>query len=705
MFQNKIIIDLINRKYLAYHSFLEAIVTEGYVRVNMVLEPGEFAVRGTIIDVFPVNHSHPIRIEYFDDDIERLSSFNLHNQRSISSLEKIEIFSVGTRNKKDYFQSFEDNEYTDGLISDICDGDYVVHEIYGVGVYQGLKRLTMGGYEGEYVFLRYKGTDKLYVPINNLCRLHKYDGGGVDPKINSLSDGSWDRIKKRVKNATQELAEDIYILQKIRNKRQGFSFSEDTVWQIDLEQSFIHKDTQDQIAVTQQIKNDMEASRPMDRLICGDVGYGKTEILVRAAFKAIEDRKQVAIIVPTTLLAEQHYRTFKERLELFPYCVEALSRFKPKKEQAKIKERIKSGGIDIIIGTHRLLQKDIEFQNLGLLIVDEEQQFGVTHKEKIKQIKKDVDVITVSATPIPRTLYMALTGAKDFSSIETPPISRKPVLTNVGSYSDELVVSAVMKELERNGQVFYVHNQVQTLTKRYRELKKLFPKVEIVVAHGQMKAQELQKVFYEFLKQKSKILLCTTIIGYGVDIPNVNTIIIDMPERLGLSQIHQLRGRVGRTNKQAFAYLLYKDESKLTEKAKKRLRAIKEYTALGSGYKLALKDLEIRGAGTLLGHRQHGHMTAVGFELYCKLLSDSVAFSKNKKKPLKPVLSSNFEVKAFIPDKYISDPRERLSIYKRIMDFEYKYQMEDLRVELEDRYGSLPKMVLILFESIVERLA
>jgi transcription-repair coupling factor (superfamily II helicase) len=694
---NKVSIDLKNNKFQTHNKFITSLVGLNYNRVNMVLEPGEFAVRGSIIDVYPINHSHPIRIEYFDDEIERLNSFNVHSQRSISNITKTEIHYFKSQSKDNFFHLIQAEEKANNLLSDITEEDYIVHELFGIGVYKGLVRLNIRGQEGEYAFIKYKGEDKVYVPVINFKFLHKYDGGGIVPKINGLHDGSWERVKNKVKKAAEELAEDIFLLYKLRFEEQGHAFQEDSLWQIELEESFPHKETKDQMRVCEEIKQDMESAKPMDRLICGDVGYGKTEVLIRAAFKAIENNKQVACVVPTTILAEQHYYTFKQRLKEFPYIVKAISRFNRKEEQQSTLKALKEHKIDIIIGTHRLLQKDVEFADLGLLIIDEEQRFGVGQKEKIKQIKKNIDVISVSATPIPRTLYMALTGGKDLSSIVTPPKDRKPVLTKISQYNEDLVKQAIANEIMRNGQVFYVYNRVDSIEKKYQELKRLLPDIPIAIAHGQMPETKLQKVIHQFWHQEFKVLLCTTIIENGMDMPNVNTIIIDNADKLGLSQIHQLRGRVGRTEKQAYAYLLY-SENNLSEKAAKRLRAIKEYAALGAGYQLAVKDLEIRGAGTLLGKKQHGHMTAVGFELYCKLLSDAKSKGKNDKNEKNLSIKKNI----FIPDTYIENPKERLSIYKRIMDFKYQEQIEDLKFELIDRYGPIPSIIEILLNNILE---
>ncbi|MFC1753865.1 transcription-repair coupling factor [Thermoproteota archaeon] len=698
-----LIIDLKNQIRTHYQDIMGELANLGYQRVNMVMEPGDFAVRGNIIDIFGLNQSHPIRLEYENNVIERLNSFNAHTQRSISTIYSVQINHIDLNQKSSYL-SWTAEEADTSLLADLQDGDYVVHEQFGIGIFKGLIRLSYSSREGEFLFIHYKGKDKLYVPLEQLRLVYKYSGGEIKPEINALYDGSWQKIQSKAKKYVQELAEDLYLLYKLRKTKQGFAFQEDSVWQIDLEQSFEYEETPDQKQAVHDVKRDMESAKPMDRLLCGDVGYGKTEVMLRAAFKAIENKKQTAILVPTTILAEQHFKVFSKRLKLYPYTVEILSRFKKPKEQAQIISKLKSHGIDIIIGTHRLLQKDIEFADLGLLIIDEEQRFGVTHKEKIKHIKPHLDVLTVTATPIPRTLYMALTGARDLSRLETPPHKRKPILTKVTQYSDDVVKEAVYQEINRKGQIFFLHNQVETIERKYKQLSELLPDITIMVAHGQMKEAELKRVMEEFYEQKAQMLLCTTIIESGLDVKNVNTIILEKAERFGLSQIHQLRGRVGRTQKQGYAYLLYTDESSLTDKAKKRLKSIHEYAALGAGYKLALKDLEIRGAGTLLGHKQHGLMTAIGFDLYCKLLSKAVNEMKHAKIPEQKSFILPEGLKFYIPNTYIESERERLAIYRRIMNLNWRYQMDDLNDELKDRYGPLPKFVTVMLDAIQDLL-
>ncbi|MCP4050785.1 MAG: transcription-repair coupling factor [bacterium] len=695
----KIVIDK-NKNVPGYNDLIKDLVDTGYVRVNMVLEPGEFALRGAIIDIYPYNQSHPLRIEYFDNEIDRLNSFNVHNQRSISSITATEIL-VKDQWHDNFYAVSSVNE---DIVSDIKAGDYIVHDDYGIGYYQGLVRMVLRGYEGEYVYIKYKGEDKIYVPLDKLHKVHKYSAGEFEPKVNALYDGVWQRVKSRAKKAAQELAADIYLLYKIRSAQKGFAFGEDSLWQIDLEKDFKHEVTSDQEKAIREVKRDMESHRPMDRIICGDVGYGKTEVLIRAAFKAVQSGKQVAVLVPTTILAEQHFRRFDKRFKDFPYRVDVLSRFRDKKEQKIIINDLKKGKVNLVIGTHRLLQKDIEFYDLGLLIIDEEQRFGVFHKEKIKKIKSNVDVLSVSATPIPRTLYMALTGAKAFSNIETPPKLKKPVLTAVSVFQDSIIERAIFSEIKRGGQVFYIHNKVKTIDVRFEYLKRLLPGIKFAVAHGQMKENELQNIMFEFFNNKIDVLICTTIIESGLDVANANTIIIEEAENFGLSQIHQLRGRVGRTDKQGYAYLMHEDGKILSDKARKRLKAIKEYAVLGAGYKIALRDLEIRGAGTMLGHKQHGHIVSVGFELYCKLLEESVNKVKSPITRNKPAFFINPEISVYISEDYISAADERLAMYKRIMNLNSVDKLNDLISEMIDRYGSVPDSVRNFFDYVREQL-
>lgn len=688
------------QKCPSYPHFIEAMVGLGYVRVPLVYEPGDFSVRGNLIDVFPVNQTHPIRVVYDPEGgVERLDSFNVSTQRSISALSKTRITHVDTKDELlVHVSSIE--SVSSQILSDIHEGDYVVHEMYGVGRFQGLVRLEFDRREGEFLFLQYRGEDKVYLPLDQLQLIHRYSGSDDTPNLNSLNDGAWQKTKSRIKRELTALAEDLVQLYQKRLTVQGFACLPDSDHQGEFEAAFSYNPTPDQLRTATEIKKDLETTRPMDRVLCGDVGYGKTEVMARAAFKACDNLKQVAILAPTTLLAIQHGRVFQERFKKFHIRVGILSRFTPKDEQAQLLKDIKSHKVDIVIGTHRLLQSDVSFKELGLLIVDEEQRFGVTHKEKMKQLFPSVHVLSVSATPIPRTLYMALTGAREFSSIETPPVLKRSVITHVLPFEEARMVAAIQEELARSGQVYYLYNHVKQMPAKFAKLSKLLPGIKVGIAHGQMSEGELERTMLAFMDGKIDVLLCSTIIENGLDCPRVNTIIIEDAGYYGLSQIHQLRGRVGRGKVQGVAYLFYTHEDALTELAQRRLQAIKEYAALGSGYKLALRDLEIRGAGTLLGKRQHGHMTAIGFELYCKLLTEAVSFGSGKSKSSKSALQALPQSALYIPETYISDSRQRLAVYQRLSGVKYRYELEDVQEDLKDRYGAMPELVRTFFEMV-----
>jgi len=585
------------------------------------------------------------------------------------------------------------------FLIELVPDDYVVHVEHGIARFAGVVRLGSHNREKEYLLLKYAAGDKLYVPTDQIDRVNRYIGGGDQPPtLSRLGTQEWTRTKQKVKESVQEVARELLALYAAREVVPGFSFSRDTVWQQELEASFPYVETPDQMEVQQEVKADMEKAKPMDRLVCGDVGYGKTEVAVRAAFKAVMDGRQVAVLVPTTVLAQQHYSTFKERLEAFPVRVEVLSRFKTAKEQQAVIEGLASGSVDICIGTHRLLQKDINFKNLGLLIIDEEQRFGVSHKEHLKKMRQEVDVLTLSATPIPRTLHMSLVGVRDMSTMETPPEQRLPIKTYVSRYDERLIREAVLREMERNGQVFFVHNRVESIDYIAGKLQSLIPEARISVAHGQMPEGELEKVMSDFAEGGSDILVTTTIIESGLDIPNVNTLIVNRAERFGLTQLYQLRGRVGRGASLAYAYFLYDKGRMLTPTAEKRLKTIFEATELGAGFSIALKDLEIRGAGTLLGPKQSGHISAVGFSLYTRLLADAVEAQKAKQagipeekrpSPLPPP-TLDLPLRAFIPEEYIADVETRLNLYQRLTKLDNLEQIEALRDELKDRFGALP---------------
>ena len=570
-------------------------------------------------------------------------------------------------------------------------GDFVVHEQHGIGQYLGLRMLEVGGVQRDYLYIQYAGNDKLYIPIEQLDVVRKYIGvEGKRPKLSSLGGGEWSRIKARVQSSVQELAKELLALYAARETEEGHAFSPDSSWQREFEDSFAFEETPDQLQAIKEIKADMEKSRPMDRLLCGDVGYGKTEVALRAAFKAIMDGMQVAFLVPTTILAQQHYHTFTERLANFPVKIAILSRFQSKKEQKETIQGLKDGTIDLVVGTHRLLSKDVRFRNLGLLVVDEEQRFGVRHKEKIKMLKKNVDVLTMTATPIPRTLHMALVGVRDMSVIETPPEDRYPIQTYVLEYSDTLIREAIIREMGRGGQVYFVHNRVQSIDRWAAKLRKLVPEARIAVGHGQMPEEQLEKVMIDFMEGEYDVLLSTTIVEAGLDIPNVNTIIIHDADKFGLAQLYQLRGRVGRSNRIAYCYLTYQKDKVLSEVAEKRLQAIKEFTELGSGFKIALRDLEIRGSGNILGPEQHGHMMAVGFNMYVKLLEDAIRTYKGIKEEKKILARIEVQTNAYLPASYISDTRQKIVFYQKVASVQTEEEIQEAREELCDRYGPLP---------------
>lgn len=572
-------------------------------------------------------------------------------------------------------------------------GDYVVHENHGLGIYRGIDKLRVDNITKDFIKIEYGDGGNLYVPVSGLDVLQKYasQDAAKAPKLNKLNSTDWKKTKSKVKSAVKDIAKELVILYAKRQQRQGFKFSPDTVWQKEFEDLFPFDETQDQLDAISATKKDMESSKVMDRLICGDVGYGKTEIAIRAAFKAVSDGKQVAFLVPTTILAQQHYNTLKERLGDFPVNVEMLSRFRTPAQQKKAITSLKKGLVDIVVGTHRLLSKDVTFKDLGLLVVDEEQRFGVTHKEKIKQMKGDIDVLTLSATPIPRTLHMSLVGIRDMSVLEEPPVDRLPIQTFVMEHNSEIIREAVNRELSRGGQVFYVYNRVQHIDEVASEVAKLVPDASVAFAHGQMAERQLENIMLSFINGEIDVLVSTTIIETGLDISNVNTIIIDNADQMGLSQLYQLRGRVGRSNRVAYAFLMYKRDKMLKEIAEKRLAAIKEFTDLGSGIRVAMRDLEIRGAGNLLGAAQSGHMQAVGYDLYCKMLNDAVRTLKGEKKDEEEFETSiDLAVNAFISNAYIKSEFQKLDMYKRIASIETVEEYSDLQDELIDRFGSIP---------------
>ncbi|OGO17984.1 MAG: transcription-repair coupling factor [Chloroflexi bacterium RBG_16_50_11] len=590
------------------------------------------------------------------------------------------------------------------LTLDFVPDDYVVHVEHGIGKFTGVTMLNTTGSDKEYLVLQYAGNDILYVPTDQIDRVSRYVGAGDrTPVLSRLGTQEWVRTRQKAKEAAELLARDLLNLYATREVVTGFAFSRDTVWQQELEAAFPYVETPDQLEAQRDVKEDMEKPKPMDRLVCGDVGYGKTEVAIRAAFKAVMDGRQVAVLVPTTVLAQQHYATFSERLEAFPVKVEVLSRFRSDREQRNVIAGLTDGTVDICIGTHRLIQKDVIFKNLGLLIIDEEQRFGVNHKEYLKKMRREVDVLTLSATPIPRTLHMSLVGVRDMSTMETPPEARLPVKTYVAEYNDHLVREAILRELERNGQVFFVHNRVQSIAMIAENLRNLVPEAQVAVGHGQMPEDELENVMTAFSQGKVDILVCTTIIESGLDMPNANTIIINKADKFGLTQLYQLRGRVGRGANLAYAYFLYDGGKRLTPVAHKRLRTIYEATELGAGFGIAMKDLEIRGAGTLLGHKQSGHITAIGFSLYTRLLADAVEeqkaimAGKEKPPPRLPPPAIDLPLDAFIPASYVSDVDTRLELYRTLGNIESAAKLDDILKEYTDRFGAPPPEVHNLF--------
>lgn len=579
--------------------------------------------------------------------------------------------------------------------SDLNVGDYVVHENHGLGIYRGIEKIEVDKVTKDYIKIEYGGGGVLYILATGLDVIQKYASQDAKkPKLNKLNSPEWKNTKTRVRGAVKEIAKELVELYAQRQAKEGYQFGADTVWQKEFEEMFPYEETDDQLRAIEDTKSDMESKKIMDRLVCGDVGYGKTEVAIRAAFKAVSDGKQVVFLVPTTILAQQHYNTFIQRMMDFPISIDMLSRFKTAAQQKAVIERIKKGNLDILIGTHRVLSKDIQFKNLGLLIIDEEQRFGVAHKEKIKQIKGNVDVLTLTATPIPRTLHMSLIGIRDMSVLNEPPVDRMPIQTYVLEHNEEIIREAIHRELAREGQVYYVYNRVNGIDEIAGKIAKLVPEANVSFAHGQMSERELERIMFDFINGEIDVLVSTTIIETGLDISNVNTMIIDDADRLGLSQLYQLRGRVGRSNRTAYAFLMYKRDKMLKEVAEKRLQAIKEFTELGSGFKIAMRDLEIRGAGNLLGAQQSGHMEAVGYDLYCKMLNDAVRSMKGEIKEEETFDTTvDMDIDAYIPATYIKSEFQKLDVYKRIAEIENEEELLDMQEELLDRFGDMPSSV------------
>jgi transcription-repair coupling factor (superfamily II helicase) len=821
-------------------NLIEQLINFGYRRFDIVGERGEFSVRGGILDIFPLNFEHPVRIELVEDKVESLRLFDAYSQRSVKKIDEVSILPAlesytvpvfdlipketlvvfdemmelqrsadrhieelsAVDTKLRYLKFEEIQKFCDGLkkieissfvkpgeeqifvapptyvnkfveipkdsiiiskhaerirdevgveavlgslrggfifnglkilsdrelfgeeiifrkkkvipsegvadelLADLRPGDFVVHENYGIAVYRGMETLNIDNVQQEYLVLEFAEGDKVFVPPSMAGLIEKYSSGAdFRPKLSRLGTKKWIRTKGRVKKELRDMTQELLKLYAARQKLPGIAYSPDDIWQKELEGTFPYEETVDQQKAIQETKRDMESSRPMDRLVCGDVGYGKTEVAIRAAAKAVSAGKQVAILVPTTILADQHYNNFKERFKSSPFVVQMLSRFRSKKEQVEIVKTLTVGGVDIVIGTHRLLQKDIKFKDLGLLILDEEQRFGVAHKEKLKKIRQTVDVLTLTATPIPRTLYLSLSGARDMSVINTPPLDRSPIRTYVLPRSEAVIREAILRELDRRGQVYFVHNVVETIDGIASKVKKLVPEAKVTIGHGQMSEKGLEKTMIDFLDRKFDVLVCTSIIESGLDITNVNTILIDKADRLGLSQLYQIRGRVGRSAARAYAYLFYQPEDVMTGQAVERLKAIQEFTALGSGYKLAMRDLEIRGAGNLLGAQQSGHIMEVGFDLYCELLDEAVREVKGIKTVSAREVVIDLKVEAYIPEDYVTDDRQRIALYRRMNHLSTKEELSDMKKELRDRFGTLPGTLKRLFDILNLRVA
>ncbi|MDO4616025.1 MAG: transcription-repair coupling factor [Lachnospiraceae bacterium] len=639
-------------------------------QAERLLEPGEILV------------AHGFAAQGFEYPLQK---FALITETDIFGKEKKKKKKKKIQNAGDRIQSF----------AELSIGDYVVHEDHGLGIYKGIEKVTVDHTVKDYIKIEYAGGSNLYIQATGLEVLQKYGGSETakEPKLHRLGGPEWHKTKTKVRGSVKNIAKELVELYALRQRDTGYQFGPDTVWQREFEELFPFEETDDQLAAIEATKADMESPRIMDRLICGDVGYGKTEIAIRAAFKAVQESKQVVLLAPTTILAQQHYNTFIQRMKDFPVRVDLLCRFRTQKQQKQTLEDLKKGLVDVLIGTHRVLSKDVQFKDLGLLVVDEEQRFGVTHKEKIKQLKTNVDVLTLSATPIPRTMHMSLIGIRDMSVLEEAPQERMPIQTYVMEYDEELVREAISRELARDGQVFYVYNRVQSIVEQTNRIQALVPDASVGFAHGQMSERELEKIMYSFINGELDVLVSTTIIETGMDISNVNTIIIHEADRLGLSQLYQLRGRVGRSSRNAYAFLMYQKNRQLKEVAEKRLHAIREFTELGSGVKIAMRDLEIRGAGNLLGAEQHGQMEAVGYDLYCKMLGEAVREAKGEVtlESFETVVDLNLD--AYIPPSYISNENQKLDIYKRIACLESREEADDMLEELIDRFGEPPKSV------------
>ena len=639
---------------------------------NIILKPGEVVIsEGALTNGFQ------------DEDTKLLV---------ISSDE----FFAKTKKTKKVSDTFKSGEKI--VFADLKVGDYIVHRNHGIGIFTGVNTIKEDGVTKDYIQLKYKDGDVLYVPTDALDNVRKYVGSEGTLRLNKLGTKEWENTKAKVKGNLRAVAKELIDLYAKREHTKGFAFSPDNVFQRQFEDSFPYKETNDQLRCIEEVKKDMENPRPMDRLLCGDVGYGKTEVAIRAAFKAVMDGKQVAYLAPTTILASQQYQEFKERMEEYPIKIELLNRFRTKKEQKEVVEKLKTGEVDIVLGTHRVLSKDVEFKDLGLLIIDEEHRFGVKDKEKIKHYKNTVDVLTMTATPIPRTLQMSIVGIRDMSVIYEPPQNRKPIQTYVLEYDKEVIKEAITKELERGGQVFYIYNIVDTISVKALELQNLVPEAKIAYAHGKMSGKEIEEIMQDFVDGKTNVLVCTTILESGIDIPNANTIIVENADRFGLAQLYQIRGRVGRSNRQAYAYITYRRDKMLSEDASQRLKAIKEFTEFGSGFKIATRDLQIRGAGSIFGEMQHGHIEQVGYDMYNRLLDEVVKEMKGEKVEEEPEISIDLNISSYIPEEYIENASQKIEIYQDIANSRTEEDIQNIIDEIIDRYGEIPKEVNNLIE-------
>ncbi|MGA1825523.1 MAG: transcription-repair coupling factor [bacterium] len=668
-------------------------------RLRQILD--EFEIGATILPVFPLSAieappENPVPIEICLGDVS--SGFCIDFMRLVI-LPEGEIF--GQKHRVPTIKFRRSSKHLLSDFNELKINDYVVHVDHGIGQYRGLTRIKVGDVNGDFLILEYKGGDKLYVPSANLELIEKYTGSsGAVISVDKLGGTTWARTKAKVKKAIEDIAQDLLELYAKREMAEGIKFPPDDTWQGEFEASFEYEETPDQVRTIHEVKKDMESRRPMDRLICGDVGYGKTEIAMRATFKSVMAHYQVAIIAPTTILVQQHFENFMGRFSPYPVQIEMLSRFVAPKEQKRVINDLKTGTVDIVIGTHKLLQKNIGFKNLGLLIIDEEHRFGVKHKERLKQLRYQVDVMTLSATPIPRTLYMSTVGARDMSLIETPPRDRLPISTYIVRFDTEIIIQGCQRELDRGGQIFFVHNRVESIYTIAEFLRRLIPQARIGIGHGQMSVKELEKIMFDFTHQKYDILVCTSIIESGLDIPTVNTIFINRADCFGLAQLYQLRGRIGRGSHRAYAYLLVPSKGSLTDEAKKRLAAMEELSELGSGFRLAARDLEIRGAGNLLGKKQHGHINAIGFDLYCDLINEVMAQLKGEPAPEISKIEINLNFESFLPADYINNINQRLSLYKRISMIDDITFLQDIDYELRDVYGPLPEPAQTLLRVI-----